>query len=207
MELRDYIRIIGKYFAVFIIITILGGLAAFAITKTQPKTYIASTTFTVNKSSSFKQADVPFYLFDNFYNVQSAALFSQIVATWFESPSLVQEIYQKAGVEVPNVPQKKLSKAFKAVREEPATINVSITGTDRDVIDRLINASAEVLQEKTNELGKGSENFYKIVKFEPLINENNPDIFLNTLIGLISGMILGAIIAFAIEYFKGTKQA
>lgn len=202
MELRDYFKIIGKHYIVFIIIVLLCGLFAFIFTKTQKVTYTAQTTVTVNKASSLKQSQANYYLYDNYYNVQSAALFSQIVTTWFSSPSLVKEIYQKAGIEVPNVSQSKLSKTFKAVREEPATITVSITGTNQDQLNKLINAATDVLQTETNNLGKNNDSFYEIAEFIPITIQNQPNPGQNTLIGLVSGVILGIIVVLGIAYFK-----
>jgi len=206
MELREYFKIIGQYFKIFIVIVILGGVAAFLFTKFQPASFTASTTFTVNKSSVLDQSQISYYLFDNYYNVQSAGLFSQIVTTWFESPALVKEIYEKAGLDVPQVSQRKLSKTFKAVREEPATINVTISGEDKEQLDKLINAAAAVLQEKTNELGKNADSFYEIAKFNPIVTENKVNLWLNTLIGLLAGVLIGALIALAIDYFKAGKK-
>lgn len=205
MELKDYLKMIGKNLAVFWIVVILCGLSALVWTIVQPKSYLASTTFTVNKSSSLKQRDSSYYLYDNYYNVQSSALFSQIVTTWFESPSLVTEVYQKAGIEVPAVSQKKLAKTFKAIREEPATINVSITGTNKDELEKLIAAAADVLQEKTNSLSTSGEAFYDLAKFKPVVSDNSPNLILNTIIGLFTGLFLGLILTLGIEYFKNEK--
>lgn len=205
MELREYVKIIRRHFTAFIIVTILVTLSTFLFTKMQPTTYTASTTFTVNKSQNLKQSQVSYYIFDNYYNVQSAGLFSQIVTTWFSSPSLVKEVYQKANMELPNVSQKKLAKTFKAVREEPATITVTISGTNKDDLDKLINAAAKVLQDETNTLGKSNESFYEIAFFKPIVSQNTPNLILNTGIGLVSGIILGVIIALGIAYFKEEK--
>lgn len=207
MELREYFRIIGKYWKVFwgMVIGII--IATFIFTQTKPQTYLASTTLTVNKASAIKQSQVNYYLFDNYYNVQSSGLFSQIVVSWFGSPAVVKDIYQKAGVTLPNVSQSKLAKEFKAIREEPATINVSITGTDKDEMNRLINAAAEVMQEKTNELGKNDkDNIYDLVKFTSIVTETTPNLWFNILIGAFAGIILGAILALAIDYFRGGNK-
>jgi len=203
MELREYFRIISRYGKFFWGMVILATLAAFLLTRFQPQTYLASTTLTVNKSSHLKQSEINYYLFDNYYNIQSAGLFSQIVANWFESPALVKEIYEKSGLDLPKVSQKKLSKTFKAVREEPATINVSLTDTDKSKIERLINASAQVMQEKTNELGKADPgNTYDIIKFQPIVTQTTPNLWLNTLIGFFVGAILGIIFGLGIDYFR-----
>lgn len=205
MELRDYFKIIGKNLMVFLIIVVLGGLSAFWWTKVQPKSYLASTTVTVNKGSSLKQKEINYYLFDNYYNVQSSALFSQIVVSWFESPSLVRDIYQKAGLTLPDIAQNKLAKTFRAARQEPATINVSIGGTNKADLEKLINAATVVLQEKTNELGQNSDSFYQLATFTPIVSGNNPNIVLNTLVGLIAGLIIGLFVTLGIEYFKNEK--
>ncbi len=205
MELRDYFKIIGKYKVVFWTIIILCGLSAFVWTKIQPASYLASNTFTVNKSASLKQKDVNYYLYDNYYNVQSSGLFSQIVATWFESPSLVTEIYQKAGVEVPNVSQKTLSRTFKAVRTEPATINVSISGSNKEDLSKLLDAAAVVLQNRTNELNNGGDSTYDIAIFKPVVSDASSNIVLNTIIGLFAGLLLSIILILGVEYFKAEK--
>lgn len=202
MELRDYFKLIGRHKVIFWTIVVLCGLSAVIWTSIQPKSYLASTTFTVNKSSSISQKDSTTYLFDNYYNIQSAGLFSQIVTTWFESPSLVTEIYQKAGLPVPNVSQKKLAKTFKAIREEPATINVNLTGTSPEELNKLLNSAATVLQEKTDELGKTGDTTYDLAKFTPVVTDNSPNLVLNAIIGLFSGLFLAILLVLGVEYFK-----
>ncbi len=203
MELRQYFKIIRQYYLVFWAAVILVGLAAFIFTQTQPQSFLASTTITVNKASALKQSEVNYYLFDNYYNVQSSALFSQIVVSWFSSPAVVKDMYEKAGITLPNISQGKLAKTFKAVREEPATIKVSLVGTNKDETTKLITAASDVIQEKTNELGRSDkENVYDIVRFSPLVTDNSPNLLLNTIIGLIIGFLVGVILAITIDYFK-----
>lgn len=204
MELRDYVKIVRKHFIVFIIVVILGGGFAFFFTKRQPVSYTAQTTFTVNKTSALKQSQVNYYLYDNYYNIQSAGLFSQVVTTWFSSPAVVAEIYQKAGVDSAGLSQKALSKSFKAVFSEPATINVTLSGANKDELSKLMNAAGDVLQKKTNELNNG-DTVYEIAKFKPIISQNKPNTVINSLIGLIAGAILGIILALSISYFREEK--
>lgn len=207
MELREYFRIIGRHLTAFIGIILLSLIFTTVFTKMQPISYTASTSFTVNKGSSLRQKDVNYYLFDNYYNVQSAGLFSQTIATWFSSPSLVKEIYEKAGLAVPNVSQKTLAKTFRADRQEPATINVTVTGENKEELNKLINAASSVIQEKTDELGKSSsETVYEMAKFDPIVSENKTNWLLNMIIAIVSGVLVGLIIVFGIEYFKDEKE-
>lgn len=206
MELREYIKIIRRYGKLFWAVVILATAFAFILTKIQPQTFLASTTLTVNKSGAIKQSQTDYYLFDNYYNIQSSGLYSQIIASWFESPAVVKEIYTKADVLLPPVSQKKLSKIFKAVREEPATINVTLSGTNKNELDKLINSAADTMQDKTNEIGKSDkDNVYDIVKFTPVITETTPNLLLNTIIGLLSGIILGVILVLATAYLREEK--
>lgn len=208
MELREYIKIIAKHWKSFWLIVILATVGTFFYTTMQPPAYLASTTLTVNKSSVLKQAQVNYYLFDNYYNVQSSGLFSQIVTSWFESPALVKEIYTRAKLPLPAVSQGKLTKIFKAVRTEPATINISYVGSNKEEAEKLINAAADVMQEKTNELGASDrEGIYDIVKFTPVVTDATPNIWLNTIIGLIAGLIFGIIVALGINYFRAGKKS
>ncbi|MCL5407630.1 MAG: hypothetical protein M1429_04000 [Patescibacteria group bacterium] len=207
MELREYFKIIGKYGKLFWGIVIVTIIATFVFTKMQPKSYLAATTLTVNKTSAIKQSQVNYYLFDNYYNVQSSGLFSQIVVSWLSSPAVVKDIYAKANLPLPDVSQGKLSKTFKAIREEPATVNVSINDSNADEAEKLVNAAAAVVQEKANELGKSdTENIYDIVKFASVVTETTPNLWFNLLIGAIAGVILGAILALAVDYFKAEDK-
>ncbi len=203
MELREYFRIISKYKLVFWTVIVVAALGAFIFTKFQSKSYLASTTLTVNKASALKQSEANYYLYDNYYNVQSSALFAQIVTSWFSSAAVVKDIYAKANLDLPNVSQRTLSKTFKATRIEPATIYVSLSGADKEQATQLINAAATVMQDKTNELGRtDKENVYDIVNFTPIISETTAALWLNTLIGLIAGILIGAIVALGVDYFR-----
>lgn len=203
MELREYFKIIGNYWKVFLGMILLTTVATIIFTKSQPQTWLAATTITVNKSTILKQSQTNYYLFDNYYNVQSSGLFSKIVTSWFGSPAVVKEIYTKADLALPQISQKKLAKTFKAVWTEPATIEVSLSGSNKDEIEKLINASTIVIQDKANELGKSDkENIYDIVSFTPIVTETTPNLLLNTIIGLIAGILFGAIFALAIDYFS-----
>jgi len=207
MELREYVKIIRRYWFVFWGAIIIVALASFLYTKLQPKSYLASTTLTVNKASAIKQSQANYYLFDNYYNVQSSALFSQIVVSWFSSPAVVKAIYEKAHVPLPDISQSNLAKTFKANREEPSTIKVSLVGVNKDETTNLMNAAADVIQENTNELGRqDKENVYDIVKFSPLVSDNSSNLVLNTIIGLIIGIIFGVILAIAIDYFRAASE-
>ncbi|KKQ74055.1 MAG: hypothetical protein US94_C0015G0003 [Berkelbacteria bacterium GW2011_GWB1_38_5] len=203
MELREYFRIIGRYKIIFWGVVILALAGTILFTKLQPKSYLASTTITVNKASSLKQSQVNYYLFDNYYNVQSSGLFSQIITSWFSSPALVKEIYSKADISLPPVSQKKLAKIFKAVRQEPATINISVTNSNKEEAEKLITAAASVMQDKSNELGRSDrENVYDIVTFSSIVSDASANLWLNIFIGLISGILVGIVLTLGVDYFK-----
>ncbi len=204
MELRDYFTLIGKHLTTFIIIVILTTLTAFLFTKLQPTTYTAQTTVTVNRTSALKQNQVDFYLYDNYYNLQATQLFSQIVANWLASPSFVKEVYQKAGVNIPDVSKDQLAKTFKTTLQMPATIVINLDGTSRDELNKLINATPDVLSQEATNLSN-SDSTYQITKLSPIIIQNKPNTKLNTAVGLVCGIILGIIAIIGVAYFKREK--
>jgi capsular polysaccharide biosynthesis protein len=202
MEIKDYLNIFQRNIVWFVIIVILCGFSAFLWTKRQPQSYLASTTITVNKTSPLKQENVNYYLYDNFYNIQSASLFSQIVVNWFTSPAFVTEIYQKAGVTVPGVSQSGLARIFRAVRQEPATVNLSVAADTNENAMKLINAATDSVQNETNKLSKNSDSLYDIAKFAPIVSDNKPNVLMNTGIGLMAGLIISIFLSLALEYFR-----
>lgn len=202
MELRDYFSLIWRYKYVVLLTVIIATLAAFILTKFSPTTYTASTTVTVNKTNALKQSQVNYYLYDNYYNVQSAGLFSQIVAQWFSSPSFVKEIYQNANLAIPEVSDKALAKVFNAVWVQPATINISTLGTDNEQLNKLITSAIRTTQQETDKLGKNSDSAYEIASFTPVVIKNQANLKLNTGVGFVSGLILGVVVVLGIAYFR-----
>lgn len=207
MELRDYIKIISRHFWIFIIVVILSTIFAIFLTKTRPTTYTAATTYTINKGSTLKQSQVNYYLYDNYYNLQSATLFSQNVQLWFSSPAFVAEIYKNAGLALPDVSQKALGRIFNATYQIPNTIQLSVKGTDANQVQTLIDSAFKVAQEKINQSGDTNDDtaYYQLNQFDPILNQNKSNLILNASIGFFSGIILGLLITFAVSYFKEEK--
>ena len=205
MELRDYISIIFRHIWVVVIVIILATLSALFFSRGKATTYTASTTFTVVKNSILKQSQVNYYLYDNYYNIQSANLYAQTVANWFSSPSFTSEVYQKSGITDASLSQKELGNTFTATYQLPTNVNVVITGVDKDTITSLINASGKVVSEKTNQLGQSQDAYYEITNFSPVVTENKPSVKMNVVIGFVSGLILGILAALATFYFKREK--
>jgi capsular polysaccharide biosynthesis protein len=201
MELRDYIGILKRHFIVFIAIIILTTVAAYAFTKMKPDSYTAQTTITVTNTSNLKQSQVNYYLFDNYYKNQSALLFSQTVSKWYVSDSFLNQVYQKAGIDNANSANSK----FNVGASVTPTLTVSITGKDKSELTNMVNSSVEVVQSETDKINKVSDSSFTISSFAPTVAQNNPGTKLNTIIGFISGIILGYITIILIAYFKREK--
>lgn len=206
MELRDYVKIIGRHFWVFLVIVILTTGFALIFTKTRSTTYTALTTFTVNRASTLKQSQLNYYLYDNYYNEQSATLFAQTAQTWFKSPAFVTAVYQTAGLPLPNISQKSLGKTFKVAGDTTAVFNISLTGANKDETAKLMAAADNVARAKIKEQGSSDDTtFYQLNKFDAILSQDMSNLTLNVAIGLFSGLILGILVALAIAYFKAEK--
>lgn len=205
MDIRDYLKLLRRFWIVIVVIVVLGAAASYFFSRKQPPTYTASNTLTITKTNALKQSEVNFYLFDNYYENQEANIISQTLVGWFSSSSFVQEIYQKAGVDSAHLSMRELSSAFTAVRTDPATITLSINGKDENQVSNLINAAPDVLQTEANNFSKNNNSTYKVFRLNPVIVENKPSLLLNTLIGFAGGVILSLLVIFGIIYFKKEK--
>ncbi len=151
MELRDYIKIIGRYWITILVIT-LGLAAVIAIwSEVQPIKYDASATVVVNKPDTVPQRTANYFLYDKYYSIQASSLYADTLTAWLSSASTAKEIYEKAGYPVPNVSIKSLGKIFKPRRLPPVTIDIDVIDTDQSKAQKLADAAVEILNEKTQQ--------------------------------------------------------
>ena len=97
MELFEYHRILRRFVAVVVGVTLLGSLAGFlASAFLQDVVYDTSISFAVNRTSRQETTD---FQFDGYYAIQAADLFSKTIVSWFSTPSILLEMYRNAGIE------------------------------------------------------------------------------------------------------------
>jgi len=199
MELRDYLKIIKKHYLLILLVTILAGASSFVFTLASPVIYDTSLSLFITPSASQDTQD---YKYDGYYAIKASELFSDTVKQWLESPEVVVEIYKKAEIDLELTSLRKLRKIFSAYKMSPQYVEVRFKAKNKEEAQKVTNTIPLVLQGKTHELtGAAKDVSFNIRGANPVIVENIPKPLLNSLIGLISGFVLGVFIVFFKEYF------
>jgi capsular polysaccharide biosynthesis protein len=203
MELRDYVRIWGRHITLIVIIAIIGATSAYFFAKRQPIQFEGTTTFTVTKPS--QPASNNFYEYDQFYAVQASTIFADTIASWLQDPNTVAEIYDAAKVEVPAGGTTKISKVFR-VRKQPQTTTLYLTvrNTDQDKVNGVVGSAQTVVESKLSDLRSQSKdpNYFQVATTTPRVFAIEPKPYLSGLFGLVSGLILGLLTAWLLEYLR-----
>ncbi len=208
MELRDYLLIIGRAWKLIVGTTLAIVIAILVWSVLQPLRYESGATIVVNKPNTVSQRTANYYQYDKYYSIQAASLYSDTLAAWLSSPSTAREIFEKAGLPVPDVSLTKLGRIFKPRQLPPVTLSISVTDEDKAKAEKLVNASVEVLKGKTDQQNQTDDvdHYFTIISGKTVTAPKKQDLAINSLIGLIGGLILGLILAFLSYYLRDTKK-
>lgn len=203
MELRDYVKIWGRHLTLIVAITMLGAGIAYFFTKQQPVQFEGTTTFTVTKPTP--PASGNFYEYDQFYAVQASTIFADTIASWLQDPNTVAEIYDAAKVPVPPGGTTKIARVFR-VRKQPQTTTLYLTvrNTDQDKVHGVVGSAQSVVAAKLSDLRTQSQdpNYFQVAITTPRVFALTPKPYLSAVFGAVSGLILGLLAAWLLEYLR-----
>jgi len=200
MELKEHLSILKKGKTFIIIFTVVVALAAFLFTYFRPVTYSASISFAVKR---INKQETPYYD-DSYFGIQSADLFSQTVISWFLTPSVLLDVYDRAKVD-PIIPSlERFVSRFKTKKYSAQNIVVRFKERSENTAEKISQAIAEVVEEKTATLNQTADNkaIFEIIGEKPVIVKNEPKLALTTVIGFAVGLIVGIILVYLFRYFK-----
>jgi len=193
MELKDYIRIIKKNLIVIVAVTVVFGLVAYLATARQKPVYNSTIGIEITREQAAKQADTPYYQFDNYYATQAATALSDNVIGWLAAPSFVSEIFNKAGYETPPGSLRELSKIFTARKKisNSSVIDISYSSTNSQKAEKIIKTAAGMIKDKTDALNSSQDTAKYITSVStPVVITSPKPLLLNTLIGVFVGLFL-----------------
>lgn len=205
MELREYFSVVNKYKFIVIFLALLAGLAAFFLSLFKPVVYDASVSFAVNRINREVTSQ---YEYDGYYAIQASDLVSQTVVSWFATPSVVKEIYEKAGINPTLDSLAKYATLFNTKKYSGQNIGVNFTEKEKSTAEKVAQATVEVIGKKVADLNKSADTkaLFEAVASPAVIVESKPNAVLNTLIGLAAGFIVGLFTAYFIFYLKTEKK-
>ena len=200
MELKQYLKIIRQNYKLILIITVLTGLFSFIFSVIQPTKYETSLSLLISKNKTQQTDD---FKYDGYYALQASEIMADSVEQWLKSPEVVSAVYQRTGINSDFRNIKSYGKKFTAKKMSSQYVEVKFKTATREEAEKISAAIIKIINDKAEALRKNSERevSFLISGENPVTVENNPDIFLNLFIGLISGLALGIFIVFGKRYF------
>lgn len=207
MTLAEFIEALKKKFWVLIVLIVVFSAIGLLATWRLPQSYEAGSTATAIRASSLSQNDVNYYLYDDYYAIQSGAFIADNIVSWLASAPSVVSIYQEAGLPLPTKNMKALGKVFEA-KKSSATSNVvtyKTSNTNPDEAKKLLAAANGYISNLIKEINnkqkdKGSQ---FILSFsETAVVEVPKAYFIN---GFLSGL-LGLVIGLVFVAYKKSER-
>ncbi|MDP2683908.1 MAG: hypothetical protein Q8P20_02520 [bacterium] len=194
-------NIFSKYKWLIIIVIIVGVCSAVAFSLIKAPYFDTSLSFSINRVNHQTTAD---YEYDGYYAIQASDLFSQTVMSWLMTPSVLLEIYESAGIDPKISSLEEISSRFKTKKFSPQNIVVRYKERDYETADKIATAITTTIQNNAQQSNKTSDDeaLFEVIGTKPVIVERVPDLWFNTLIGLIGSIIVGSLLAYVIEYLK-----
>lgn len=201
MELKEAIMTVKNNLKTITAVSVITALSAFIFSSIQPLIYETSLSLLISKEGSQETTD---FKYDGYYAFQTGEIFADSIQEWMKSPETVNEIYQEAGVSQNFRNIKSFGRKFTAKKMSPQYAEVKFKTETRNEAEKISSAIVKILNNKAKKIQENSkqEISFKVESGSPVILEARPDAPVNSILGLISGALLGIFIVFTKEYFK-----
>lgn len=201
MELRDFTSSMRMHRTISAALILLTGAAALVFSFTKPDWYDTSISFAVNRVNRQTTAA---YEYDGYYAIQAADLFSQTVVSWFSTPSVVVEMYQKANLDPKLSSIENLSGKFRTRKYSSQNIVVRYASSTRNEADALSQSIISVVTERSSKLNQAADakSIFSVVASDPVTVLRHPNIIFNAAIGLLLGIVLAIFAVSGTVYFR-----
>lgn len=203
MNTQVYQNVFRRRLPTVVAVTVIVALLAVLATWLLPEQYSVSVSIAVNVSD---QQITPDYKFSRYYGTQASEKFSATVASWFQSPEVVQRIFERAELDPGTTSLRNLSKIFKSEPLAAQNVEVDFTTTSRDEATKLLGAIRAEVAQKTADLNQEEEAMFETIIAAPIVIPKERDYLLNGAVGLIVGVILGLALAAGREYWSRPKE-
>ncbi len=201
MEIKEYLKIIRKNLALFLITTVGVTLAILSYFYFQPITYDTSLTLNITRSGIQKTSD---YRYDDFYRLQADEKFADTIVEWLASPRIVADIYAKAGENKKGLDLKKLAKKFSVEKRSTQIVAVSFSSSSPKSAQKIANSLVKILSQNTQELNKNQQeaNWFQIMAKKPITAKHNFHYKIIFLVALAVGIFLSFWVVMIKYYFE-----
>ncbi len=203
MKSKNYVDVIVRHKFTVIAMIILCGLFALIYSYAKPQAFSSNISMSFHRVNRETTVD---YQYDNYYSGKAVEILSNTVLGWLETPNVIQEIYDEAGVKPDDI--YKDTRKFKPKQVSAHQVEVKVASNDRGDLENLSAAVVSVMDKKAKELEitSNGKNSFDVISEKPIIVEVKYNPLMLTLIGLVAGLFLGIGLAFLWEYFRGNDE-
>ena len=144
MDLKQSIEPIVRYWWLILVTIVATMLLIVIFDKAQPASYDGAVTLLVKQTlpSSEEGND---YKYDGYYAVMANQTFADTIESWLESPSFVAEVYQNAGLDIPNNIST-LSGRFIIDKVVSQSVSVRVLAGSKEEADIMMNSLVETVK-------------------------------------------------------------
>ncbi len=203
MNTKIYGSMIKKQISFVVIVAVIVLILVIIITALMPQKISVSLSIAVDVSDQQQTND---YKFSRYYGTEASEKFAETVASWFQSPEVVQRIFTEASLEPGTTSVNKLAKIFDA--EPLAAQNVQVnfsTGSDEEA-QKLLQSIRETVDQKTSILNRDEDTVFVAEITEPIVLEEEKGFLVNAIVGLIIGLILGMALVTLRKYWNTSTE-
>lgn len=182
-------------------------VTAIIATWATPQSYEAGSTVTAIRGSNIDQKSVDYYLYDNYYSIQSGGFIADSIVSWLSSAPTVAAIYKEANIQLPESSLKGIDTIFTAKKESAGSNVVTFTtsDTDPDKAETLITSANKYIAQLVKDINKDQqdESAYFTVNFsDPVVVKTPKSYVINA---AVAGL-LGLMISLSIVFYKNDNN-
>lgn len=184
-----------------VITSLIAAGAALLLGVRQPTRYQSSISFAVNR---IHQGGTENYEYDGYYAIQAADLFSQTVVSWFSTPSVLLEVYERAGVSADGDSLTALTQRFKTKKYAAQNIVVTFTEESRERAEKVAAAVTETMQIRSSKLNQTADAraLFEIVGSKPVVVTSAANLPALALAGALGGFLAALSLISLTAYLK-----
>lgn len=192
-----------RYKWLVVICVLVPTITAILFATTRPDTYTTSLAFTVNRIN--KQATTE-YQFDGYYALQASDLFAETVVSWFLTPSVIVEMYDRAGLDPQAESLGSLTSRFKIKKYSSQNIVVKFTSLTNEEASKLSDAVVAVVEEKAAALNQSADRkaLFEAAGSKPVIVQDSKGTLLAGVVGIVLGTFLSLLFLTIIRLTRST---
>lgn len=200
MQIQNAFKILARYWWLFLLVIIIPIIIAVFFANSHADTYTTSISFTVNRINKQPTAE---YQFDGYYALQASDLFSDTVVSWFLTPSVIVEMYEKAGLDPKLTSLSSLTSRFKIKKYSSQNIVVKFVSDSTNDGSKLAAAVIATVESKSAELNQSADRkaLFEVIGAKPVTVEDSKQVILVGFVGLIIGVFLNLAIFGIIRAF------